>query len=282
MKEEEINILVAEDNDVSRSLIAGIVRTQGYNVVEARDGSEAIKKFREHKIHLAIIDQVMEPMGGIHFAQHMVVNNHKIPIMLITAHDVSDLLFEANKYGISRVLQKPVSPENIICSINRMLAQSNLRKKSVASRTHNTKFSHEDLMRRAIGIAAKNYKSGKGRPFGAVIANKDGTILGEGSNGIASRCDPTAHAEVMAIRQATERTGSSDLGEYVLYCNNEPTKIGKALIASVGIKEVYFAMSNEEMDDFLGEQKPESQPEYIRLCKEEAFEMMQNFSALKK
>ncbi len=270
----KINILVAEDNEVSRGLMAGIIRTQGYNILEASDGGEAIRIVRENPVHVAIIDQMMEPVGGFHFAQYLVANKYEVPIIMVTAHDVTDILLEAAKYGIARVFQKPVPPDKIISSIARILAQRGLRPASIATEMHETKFSHAELMHRAIELAASNRKSGKGGPFGAIVADSQGRILGEGASGIASRCDPTAHAEVMAIRQASEKTGSPHLKECILYCSSEPTKIGKALIASVGIAKVYFALNHSEMTQFLGDQKPEGKPDYIRLCHEDALAMM--------
>ncbi len=282
MEPGKINILIADDNEVSRGLLIGIVRTQGYNALEASDGSEAIRLVRERDVHVAIIDQVMEPVGGFHFAQYLTANNIDVPIIMVTAHDVSDILLEASKYGVTRVLQKPVAPEKITSALSRILAQRGLRTTPLTTQIHSTVFSPADLMHRAIELAAANRKSGRGGPFGAIVADSEGHILGEGASGIASRCDPTAHAEVMAIRQAAEKTGSPDLKSCRLYCSSEPTKIGKSLIASVGIEKVYFALRHPEMEQFLGEPKPESKPEYIRLCHEDALAMMQAIRRNKK
>jgi tRNA(Arg) A34 adenosine deaminase TadA len=276
MEPGKINILVAEDNDVNRGLLTGIIKTQGYNVLEAGDGSEAIRLARERDIHVAIIDQMMEPMGGFHFAQYIMANKFDVPMIMVTAHDVSDILLEASRYGITRVLQKPVAPEKILSSINRILAQRGLKTTPIATAVHSTKLSRTDLMQRAIELAAANRKSGRGGPFGAVVADAEGHILGEGANGTASRCDPTAHAEVMAIRQAVERTGEADMSGCVLFCSSEPTKISKALISSVGIEKVYYGLTHDEMEAFLGAPKPEKEIEYIRLCHEDAMAMLQS------
>ena len=76
-------------------------------------------------------------------------------------------------------------------------------------------------MRRAISLAADNVKEKSGGPFGAIIV-KDGTIIGSGVNTVTSDNDPTAHAEVNAIREACSRLGSFDLHGCTLYTSCEP------------------------------------------------------------
>jgi tRNA(Arg) A34 adenosine deaminase TadA/CheY-like chemotaxis protein len=275
MEPHQINILIAEDNEVNRGMLSGIVKMQGYNVIEAADGAEAVNIARKGDIHVAVIDQIMEPKGGFHFAQYAASNGFKIPIIMVTAHEVSDILLEANKYGIERVIQKPVVPENLVSSISRILAQKGIRTSPLTSMVHSTTFSHEDLMHRAIELAAANRKSGKGGPFGAVVGDAEGHVIGEGTSGVSSRCDPVAHAEVMAIRQATEKRGKPDLEGCYLYCSSEPTKIGKALITSVGLAGVFYALKHSEIKDFLEKQNTESYPEYKRICHEDALAMLQ-------
>ncbi len=275
MEPGKINILIAEDNEVNRGLLSGIIRTKGYNIFEAGDGGDAIRIIREREIHVAVLDQIMEPFGGFHFAQYVVANKFDVPMIMVTAHNVSDILLEAGKYGITRILQKPVSPEKILSSVERILSQRGLHTSPLVSEIYTTTFTPEDLMNRVIEMSAANQKAGKGGPFGAIVADSGGHILGEGTSGTASRCDPTAHAEVMAIRQAAENTGRSELTGCFLYCAAEPTKIGKALIASVGIEKVFFALAHAEMQQFLGDPRPESEVEYIRLGHENAFAMLQ-------
>ncbi|NCC22706.1 MAG: response regulator [Alphaproteobacteria bacterium] len=274
---DQINILVAEDNDLSREMIARIIRMQGYRVLEARDGGTALELARQFDVHVAVIDQMMEPVGGFHFAQRVAAGGLSIPIIMVTAHDASDILLEASKCGIQRVIQKPFSPDKLVGSINRILAQKGVRTRPLTTVTYETRHNPEQLMRQAIELAAQNRKFGKGGPFGAIIADAEGRILGEGSNGIAARSDPTAHAEVMAIRQASERLGRTDLSDCFLYCSSEPTKVGRALISSVGITKVHYGLSHKEVAAVLGAPKPEPDTEYVRFCHEDALAMMQSF-----
>lgn len=76
------------------------------------------------------------------------------------------------------------------------------------------------LMRRAIALSCENVALGGG-PFGAVVA-KDGVILGEGCNRVVPSADPTAHAEIVAIRAACDRLGTHELAGATLYTSCEP------------------------------------------------------------
>jgi tRNA(Arg) A34 adenosine deaminase TadA len=76
------------------------------------------------------------------------------------------------------------------------------------------------LLRRAIRLACDNVAAGGG-PFGAVVA-QDGRVLGEGVNRVVADADPTAHAEVVAIRAAARALGTHDLAGCVLYTSCEP------------------------------------------------------------
>ena len=77
------------------------------------------------------------------------------------------------------------------------------------------------FMQRAIALAVENVKSGAGGPFGAVIA-KDGRIIAEGVNRVTQTNDPSAHAEVVAIREACRALGAFQLSGCELYTSCEP------------------------------------------------------------
>lgn len=76
-------------------------------------------------------------------------------------------------------------------------------------------------MQRAIELALENVRSGRGGPFGAVIV-KDGQVLSEGTNIVTSVNDPTAHAEIVAIREACRKLKSFQLDGCEIYASSEP------------------------------------------------------------
>lgn len=280
-----INVLIAEDNKVSREMMARILESRGFNILHANDGDEAIELIKKNPVDLAIVDINMEPTGGFEFVKYLVVKGNDVPVVIVTADDSSDLLMEASSLGVRRVLQKPVDPKRLIDTVVHILKRRGFNPDHMGVTVHQTKFSGEDLMHRAIQLAEENYKRGQGGPYGAVIADENGKILGEGVNGIMARSDPTAHAEVMAIRKAAEKLGRSNLEDCVLYLSSEPTMMGKALILSVGIPKVYIGLNHEEIKAARqseekvrqGMQKEQAETIYEHLCHEEAMDMFQNW-----
>lgn len=95
-------------------------------------------------------------------------------------------------------------------------------------------------MARAINLAVENARSGRGGPFGAVVA-KDGAIIAEGVNNVTSSNDPTAHAEIVAIRVACAKLGVFQLNRFDLYASCEPCPMCLGAIYWVRPAHVYFA-----------------------------------------
>src|SRR5215468_322525 len=80
---------------------------------------------------------------------------------------------------------------------------------------------NQDFMQRAIGLAQECMRTNKGGPFGAVIV-RNGAIVAEGWNEVTSTNDPTAHAEVVAVRRACARLNTFDLSGCEIYASCEP------------------------------------------------------------
>lgn len=96
----------------------------------------------------------------------------------------------------------------------------------------------EELMRKAIELSIENVKSGGG-PFAAVIA-KDGEILATGVNRVTDSCDPTAHAEVSAIRSAASKLKTFKLHGYEIYTSCEPCPMCLGAIYWAGLDKIYY------------------------------------------
>src|SRR5579872_3632306 len=95
-------------------------------------------------------------------------------------------------------------------------------------------------MARAIALAIENVRSGGGGPFAAVIV-KDGRVVGEGTNRVTSSNDPTAHAEVVAIRAACHAMGTFQLDGCDVYTTCEPCPMCLGAIYWARPGKVYFA-----------------------------------------
>lgn len=97
----------------------------------------------------------------------------------------------------------------------------------------------EELMREAIKLSEQNIINGGG-PFGAVIATKNGEIVAIGVNKVTSDCDPTAHAEVNAIRAAAARLNTFNLSGYEIYTSCEPCPMCLGAIYWARIDKIYY------------------------------------------
>jgi len=94
-------------------------------------------------------------------------------------------------------------------------------------------------MRRAIELSIRNVHSGNGGPFGAVVA-KDGVIVGEGTNQVLATNDPSAHAEVIAIRAACQKLNTFQLKGCEIYTSCEPCPMCMGLIYWARPGSVYY------------------------------------------
>lgn len=101
------------------------------------------------------------------------------------------------------------------------------------------------FMRRAIAIAEEMMRTNAGGPFGAVIV-RDGAIIAEGHNRVTSVNDPTAHAEVVAIRAACETIGDFSLAGCEIYTSCEPCPMCLAAIYWARLDRIYFANSRAD------------------------------------
>ncbi len=112
------------------------------------------------------------------------------------------------------------------------------------------------FMAKAIELSREYMQLGQGGPFGAVIV-KDGKIIAEGWNRVTSANDPTAHAEVEAIRKACQVLNSFELTGCEIYTSCEPCPMCLAAIYWSRIERIYFANTREDAaeidfdDEFL-------------------------------
>ncbi|HVW13948.1 MAG TPA: nucleoside deaminase [Mucilaginibacter sp.] len=138
---------------------------------------------------------------------------------------------------------------------------------------------HEKFMRMAIDLSRQNVEQGAGGPFGAVIV-KNSKIVAQRANRVLTENDPTAHAEVSAIRLACKQTGSYDLSGCVIYTSCEPCPMCLGAIYWARIDTVYYANSKTDAssigfdDNFiyeeLGKQFHQRRLKMVQLLRDEA------------
>jgi guanine deaminase len=101
------------------------------------------------------------------------------------------------------------------------------------------------FLRQAIRLAEAGMKSGCGGPFGAVVV-RGATVVGRGCNRVTSRLDPTAHAEIVAIREACRRLGTFSLAGCRIYCSCEPCPMCLAAIHWARLDAVAYAADRRD------------------------------------
>jgi tRNA(Arg) A34 adenosine deaminase TadA len=146
----------------------------------------------------------------------------------------------------------------------------------------------EKFMRRAIELGRKGAQHGDGGPFGAIIV-KNGEIIGEGWNRVILSNDPTAHGEIMAIRDACRHLSSYDLTGSEIYTSGQPCPMCLGAIYWARLNRIFYGFGIQDAagacfdDQFIFEElhRPSTQrliPE-IQLLKTEALQVLSDYTA---
>ena len=147
----------------------------------------------------------------------------------------------------------------------------------------------QDFMKRAISISREMMLGLKGGPFGAVVV-KDGKIIAEGHNQVTTANDPTAHAEVVAIREACRVLGTFNLEGCVIYASCEPCPMCLSAIYWARLERIYYGNSRVDAagigfdDEFLYVEvaKPIEEREIptVQLMAEEALDVFEEWKTM--
>jgi guanine deaminase len=142
------------------------------------------------------------------------------------------------------------------------------------------------LMRKAIELSRSGMEAGKGGPFGCVIA-KNGKIIGQGSNSVLETNDPTAHAEIVAIRDACRNLNSFQLEGCEIFASCEPCPMCLGAIYWARPSKVFFANTKKDAafagfdDEFIyGELELENEKRkipFFQIMQDEAFKVFQDW-----
>jgi len=129
---------------------------------------------------------------------------------------------------------------------------------------------HEDFMREAIRLSLEGMRKNAGGPFGAVVVQA-GEIIGRGHNSVIALNDPTAHAEVMAIRDACKNVGTFKLENTILYTSCEPCPMCMSAVYWAHIGEVFYGNTHQlaaaiDFDDAMIYQELSLPPELRKIA----------------
>src|SRR5687767_7663145 len=143
------------------------------------------------------------------------------------------------------------------------------------------------FMKRAIELARMGVDMNVGGPFGCVVV-KDGEIIGEGNNRVTSLNDPTAHAEVISIREACKKLGTFQLDGCSIYTSCEPCPMCLGAIYWARPARVFYACTRDDAanigfdDDFIYQEleKPNEERQMVltSLMRDEALEVFEAWS----
>ncbi len=146
---------------------------------------------------------------------------------------------------------------------------------------------NDGFMKEAIRLSINNVEEGKGGPFGAVVV-KDGKIIARGVNLVTSTNDPTAHAEVVAIREACKVLNTFQLDDCEIYTSCEPCPMCLGAIYWARPAKLYYANSKEDAtvinfdDQFIYEEmaRPIQERKLFtkQMLREEALEAFKKWS----
>jgi tRNA(Arg) A34 adenosine deaminase TadA len=143
---------------------------------------------------------------------------------------------------------------------------------------------NHDIMQQAIRLSLEGIQSGRGGPFGAIVV-KDGVVVGRGSNAVTSTNDPTAHAEVVAIRDACKNLGSFQLDGCDLYTSCEPCPMCLSAIYWARIEHVCYSNTRNDAknigfdDEFIyDELKKEMEERKVNLVKIDSSNSLDSFT----
>ena len=144
------------------------------------------------------------------------------------------------------------------------------------------------FMQKAKNNAQEGISKNEGGPFGAIIVDKEGNIISNGNNKVIKNTDPTAHAEIIAIREACKKLKTYDLSEYILYTSCEPCPMCLSAIIWSNIKKVYYGCTKKDAgeigfrDDMIYEYLKGNNKDLIQLKEMDRDECLKTFEEYQK
>lgn len=134
----------------------------------------------------------------------------------------------------------------------------------------NFTFEDQQFMQQAIDLSIENVANGGG-PFGAVIV-RNGEVIATGTNRVTANCDPTAHAEINAIRAACAKINDFKLSGCTVYSSCEPCPMCLSALYWAGVERIYYGNTKEDAkaiefdDSFIYDQLPLNHTERAIPC----------------
>lgn len=246
-------ILIVESNDVTRRLLTGILHKKGYETYEASNVDEALVQLgRDVSLMIVDADDGGAAIEGLVYK--MWREYQDMPLIVMSENE--NLAEAQRRFDGPKVLflGKPVAPEGVLRDVEVALSGRPEKKGTNKSalllqkEEGNLQEEQAQFMRRAIELSKQKMNENCGGPFGAVVV-KGGKIIGEGWNAVTSTNDPTAHAEMMAIRAASAKTGNYHLTGCEIYTSCEPCPMCLAAIYWAHLDRIFYANTRNDAED---------------------------------
>jgi len=244
--ESKGHILVLEPNDMTRKLIAGILIKNGYQVSEAKNGDEAVGLLSKSP-SLVVFDVEGDDADSFGFTKKMQRDHAKTPVIAACEEGEREALQQRVNLKKLSFIDKPLNPMALLASIENVMVQETMAGVANARPDNDVETQRKVFMRRAIDLSQQKMDENAGGPFGAVIV-KGGKIIGEGWNCVTSTNDPTAHAEMVAIRAATAHIKDFKLEGCEIYTSCEPCPMCLSAIYWARLDKIFYANMREDAE----------------------------------
>lgn len=244
------SILLLEPNMITRKLIAGILGKNGFETLEAASGDEAVELLARAP-QMVILDVKTGDDDHLGFVRKLQKEYAALPLIaLLELDNRADI---EQHLGVTHLsfIEKPVTPDALISSVEGHLAlqaeQAQAAEAAMSETQAEVDQRRKEFMRRAIDLSQQKMDENCGGPFGAVIV-KGGKIIGEGWNCVTSTNDPTAHAEMVAIRAAAAAVKDFNLAGCEIYTSCEPCPMCLAAIYWARLDKIFYANMREDAE----------------------------------
>ncbi len=175
---DRINILIVEDEETQRSLLAGLLKKEGYPVYEGPDGETAIAIFRKTPVEIALLDYKLPDTDGLTLLKRMKEINPEVEVVMITAFGSIENAVEALKAGASEYLTKPIDIDDLLFKIKRIEEKTHLVKENrVLKETLKDRFKSEAFIYSGEGMHEV-------ASLVVRVARTDSTCIIEGESGV--------------------------------------------------------------------------------------------------
>jgi len=244
------SILLLEPNMITRKLIAGILGKHGFETFEAATGDEAVELLSRAP-NMVILDAKVGDDDHLGFVRKLQKEYAALPLIALLELDNRAEVEQHLGLAYLSFIEKPVTPDALISAVEAQLAQQAEQALAAEAAMSETQAEvdqrRKEFMRRAIDLSQQKMDENCGGPFGAVIV-KGGKIIGEGWNCVTSTNDPTAHAEMVAIRAAAAAVKDFNLAGCEIYTSCEPCPMCLAAIYWARLDKIFYANMREDAE----------------------------------